>query len=203
MAKQSRLQGLIDGFDRLSSREKWMVVGLGLAFGLVFGGGLLWVATKQINSLEERNESVRTGLAAIEAQQDAYLAKKAKFDAQKKLLDDNNVKLVRVMESQATTMGFEIENFREKKRPLTENFRKLKKKEGAPKKVVDLVEESQTVEIKKVSLETVAKFLSNLESRREPIKVTRLDITTSNNDRQVLRKVNLTVSTYRNEVVEQ
>ena len=41
-----------------------------------------------------------------------------------------------------------------------------------------------------------------LENRKEPVKVTGLVIDTLNSDRQVLREIRITVSTYRYEEVE-
>ena len=61
---------------------------------------------------------------------------------------------------------------------------------------------SQAVTIRKVSLEQLSNFLAALEKNESPIRVTKMSIDTSAADRQQLRQVKLTVSTYRNEEVE-
>ncbi len=202
MAEKGRIAGLFDFIDRLSTREKAMVGALMGAFVLTLAVIIYLVIGKQIQALAERNDTLRTTLSDVMAQKDSYLLEKAKLDAKKEQLDTNEVKLVKVMEDQARRLGFTIEDFKENKRFLTENHRRVKKRAGSKKKVIDLVEESQTVTIRRISLDQLSRFLQAIESRREPIKVTRLNAQTLTADRQVLREVRLTVSTYRNEEVE-
>ena len=204
MAEKGRISGLFDLVDRLSTREKVMVGALGSAFLLTVVVIVYLVIGKQIGTLQERNESLRDVIGQVMAQKDTYLLEKAKLDANKERLDNNTVKLVKVMEDQAKRLGFTIEDFKENKRFLTENHRKVKKRAGAvkAKKVKDLVEESQTVTIRHISLDQLSRFLQALESRREPVKITQLNVNTLSSDRQVLREVRMTVSTYRNEEVQ-
>ena len=201
MAKNSRTQSLFDAFDRLSGREKAMV-------GVLLGGMLLigavvvsMIIGTQIEALEQRNENTRDTLAQVMILKDDFLRQKKVLDAQKALLDDNNVKLVRLMEKEAANADFEIEDFKEGKRFITTKHRTLKKTPNR-KSVVDLVEESQTVTIRRISLAQLANFLAAIESRSEPVLSTRLTIDTLNSDRQVLRNIRLTVATYRNEEVQ-
>ncbi len=201
MAKNSRTQSLFDAFDRLSGREKAMV-------GVLLGGMLLagavvvsMIIGTQIEALEQRNENTRDTLAQVMILKDDFLRQKKVLDAQKALLDDNDVKLVRLMEKEAANADFEIEDFKEGKRFITTKHRTLKKTPNR-KSVVDLVEESQTVTIRRISLDQLANFLAAIESRSEPVLSTRLTIDTLNSDRQVLRNIRLTVATYRNEEVQ-
>lgn len=199
MAEQGRLAGLFDSFDRLSTREKAMVGGLLGAFGLT-GLIIVWlIVGNQINDLEQRNLNMRTALAQVNTLKEPYLRAKAKLDANKALLDNNSVKLVKEMEQQASRLEITINDFKEAKRFLTENHRRAKK--GTKKKITDLVEESQTVSIRDITLDQLSRFMAALESRPEPILVTRLNINTRSSDRQKLREVRMTVSTYRNEEV--
>ncbi|MCA9546360.1 MAG: type II secretion system protein M [Myxococcales bacterium] len=201
MADRSVIDRAFDAFDRLSTREKLMVGGLGTAV-LITAVVLVWLLVgKKLQTLEQRNENMRTTLADVQMQKDEYLRAKARLDAWKKRLDDNDLKLVKVMEDEAGKLGFEIEDFKENKRVLTENYRRRKKRNGT-KDLKDLVERSQTVTIRRVSLEQLATFLSRLEGRREPVKVTQLNVAAQSSDRQVLREVRMTVATYRNEEVE-
>lgn len=204
MAEKSRMQSLFDAFDRLSTREKVMVAGLGGAFFITVVSVIALVFSNQIGALEQRNQATAETLAEVMTLKDAYLAQKAKLDAKKDLLDNNNLRLVRELENAARRYGIEIEDFKETKQALTENARRARGRsgeEGAPAKVIDLMEVSQTVTLRKVSLEQLANFLALLEKKREPIRVTDLNIQTLSSDPQVLRVVKVTVSTYRNEEV--
>ncbi|MEZ4467513.1 MAG: type II secretion system protein GspM [bacterium] len=201
MAEQGRIGRLFETFDRLSTREKMLVGGLVSAL-LITAAVVIWlVIGRQISNLEERNKGLRETLAQVNEQKTDYLSRKRRLDAYQRRLEENDVKLVRLMESQATKLGITIEDFKENKRFITEKHKKLKKTQGRTK-VKDLLEESQTVTIRRVSLEQLTRFLAALESRQEPIKVTQLKIDTLSSDRQVLRQVQLTVSTYRNEEVD-
>lgn len=192
-------------FDRLSPREKLMVGGLGGALVLTVVVVLWFVIGNQIDDLEMRNASVRDTLSQITTRKDQYLRDKSRLEADKKRLEGNELKLVQLMESEATRLGITIEDFKEHRRALTENWRKAQKKRGdddAPAPAAgakDLVEESQTVTIRKVSLDQLAQFMASLEGRAEPVKITQLNVNTLQSDRQLLREVRMTVATYRKE----
>lgn len=203
MAEKSRIQNLFDSFDRLSTREKIMVGGLAGAFGVTLVVILWMVFSSQITALEQRNESARDTLAQVMTLKDTYLARKARNDAKKALLDNNRVGLVKLMEGEAQRQGFIIEEFKETKRSLADPAQRPRVSQGERKrKVKELFEVSQAVTIRKVSLEALANFLAALEKNESPIRVTKMSIDTSAADRQQLRQVKLTVSTYRNEEVE-
>lgn len=205
MAEKGRMQSLFDAFDRLSGREKVMVGGLVGAFLLTVLVIVWMVFSSQINALEERNQNARSTMAEVMTLKDAYLAQKAKLDAKKSLLDNNDVRLVRLMESEAKRLGIEIDDFKEDKRYITENHRRARpQSEGntPPPKIRDLVEVSTTVTLRRCSLEQLSNFLAALQKRPEPIRVTDLDISTLTSDRQQLRVVKVKVSTYRNEEVK-
>ncbi len=203
MSKQRGVAALLESIDRLSTREKAMLGGMIAAFVLFVVVGSYWFVSRQISKLEERNQEAAQTLEQVKIQKDTYLIEKAKIEANQKELDRNKLRLVDEMERAAKAQDFKIEDFKENKRYLTENHRRLKKREdGAPKKVKDLVEETQTVTIRDITLKQLAGFLSALEGRREPVRVTLLNISVKSSDRQKLREVRLTVATYRNEEVE-
>lgn len=204
MAEKSRIQSLFDAFDRLSSREKFMVAGLGGAFFITIVAVIALVFQNQISTLEQRNAATRDTLAEVMALKDSYLAEKAKLDAKKELLDRNDLRLVGEIEKEATRLGIEIEDFKENKKALTENARRARgrtEEGGEPVKVRDLMEISVTVTLRRMSLEQLTALLAALEKRREPIRVTELNVQPLPSDRQVLRVVKVTVATYRNEDV--
>lgn len=194
--------GRIGGFlDRLSTREKLMLGGL--VSGLVATAiVIIWlVVGGQIGELEQENANLRDTISQVNEQKDAYLARKRRIDAYEERLDRNDIKLVQLMETQAQKLGITIENFKENKRFLTDKHKRMKRTKELTK-VKDLVEENQTVTIRRVSLEQLTRLMSALEGRSEPIRVTQLNIQTLTSDRQILRQVQMTVSTYRNEEVE-
>ncbi len=206
MAGQGRVANLFAFWDRLSTRERVMVGGLAGALVVTIVAVVWIVIGGQISDLEQRNQSVRDTLEQIHARKDKYLRDKSRLEAEKKRLENNTVKLVQVMEEKAGELGITIEDFKEHRRALTENWRKVKKRgddEGAAARPAnvqkDLVEEAQTVTIRKVSLDQLANFMAALEGRPEPIKVTQLNINTLQSDRQLLREVRMTVATYRKE----
>lgn len=200
MADRNLLDRGFDAFDRLSTREKVMVGGLAGAF-LITAVVLVWLLVgKKLETLEQRNQNMAESLEQIHLQKHDFLRSKARLAAYQRQLDQNKVKLVKLMEDEAKALGFEIDNFKENKRILSENYRRKRKNDT--KAVKDLVERSQTVTIRRISLDQLTKFLGRLEGRREPIKVTRLNIHTLPSDRQVLREVRMTVATYRNEEVD-
>ena len=204
MAADNRSQALFDTFDRLSTREKIMVGGLLTALFVFLGGGAYVIIGGQIDDLHERNESIRGTLNQVNKLKAGFLQKKARLDAMRSRLENNPIRLVQLMETEAGHQGFEIENFKETKTFITNKHRQFRKRgKGVKKKSVrDLVEESQRVTIRRISLEQLSNFMAALENRKEPVKVTGLVIDTLNSDRQVLRRVQLTVSTYRYEEVE-
>ncbi len=209
MSEQSRFANMLQSFEQLSTREKALVGGLvaGVFITIVV---LMWmVLGNQISELEQKNTAIQSTLSQVMARKDTFMREKSRLDADRKRLEKNDVKLVKLMEDQAGAQGIQIEEFKEARRFLTENARRNKKKsgaggdkEGTGPKVKDLVEESQTVTIHNLTLDQLARFMAAMESRSEPVKVTRLNIQTQQNDRTKLREVRMTVATYRMEEAE-
>lgn len=198
MAEQGRLAGFFAFFDRLSTREKVMVGGLAGALVLTVIAILWLVIGNQIDDLEQRNQAIRETLDQVLARKDKYLREKSRLEAEQKRLEKNDLELVRLMEAEAKKLSFTIDDFKEHRRALTDNWRRVKKRDGQPARAVkDLVEESQTITIRKITLEQLANFMAALESRPEPVKITQLNISTLQSDRQLLREVRMTVATYR------
>jgi F0F1-type ATP synthase membrane subunit b/b' len=197
-------RSMFDSFDRLSSREKLLVGGLFGAF-LVTVVTLLWMYIgNQVSTQAEQNDSIRTTLTQINTLKADFLVKKAKLDAVRELLEKNPIRLVQLMEREAKAQDIEIEDFKESTGFLTNNRRRFQKRsdESKPKTVKELKWEAQSITIRRISLDQLTSFISNLENRREPVRVTRLEVSTLNSDRQVLREIRMTVATYRYEEVE-
>lgn len=208
MSEQGRFANMMQSYERLSTREKVLVGGL-VAGVVVTALVLTWmIVGNQINELEQKNASMQSTLSQVMARKDKFLQEKSRLDADRKRLENNDIKLVKLMEDQAGAQGIQIEEFKEARRFLTENARRTKKKGGdkadapAGPKVKDLVEESQTVTIHNLSVDQLSRFMAAMEARSEPVKVTRLNIQTQQSDRTKLREVRMTVATYRMEEAE-
>lgn len=206
MSDQGRITTLLQSFERLSSREKALIGGLSAGVFLAIVAGVWFIIGSQISELEERNAAMAETLSQIVARKDKFLREKSRLDADRKRLEQNDIKLVKLMEDQAGAQGIQIEEFKEARRVLTENQHRRKKsdkdKEGGGPKVKDLVEESQTVTIHNLSLDQLARFMAALEGHPEPVKITRLNVQTQQSDRSKIREVRMTVATYRMEEAE-
>ena len=195
--------GLIETFDRLSSREKALIGGLAIAM-VITAVTIMWlVVGKQLNRLDARNTTIEEALDLFRAQQAEFVAKKSKADMEKARLENNTLKLVQLMQREAEAQGISIQKFNKDTRFLTNRHRNLKRNdEGSDAKVRDLVEESQKVTLKRISLDQLANFMAELERRPQPIQTTELTISTLSSDRQVLREAIIKVATYRYKEVE-
>ena len=75
--------GLIETFDRLSSREKALIGGLAIAM-VITAVTIMWlVVGKQLNRLDARNTTIEEALDLFRAQQAELKAKKSKADMEK------------------------------------------------------------------------------------------------------------------------
>ena len=181
-----------------------MLIG-GLAIALVITAvTIMWlVVGKQLNRLDARNTTIEEALDLFRAQQAEFVAKKSKADREKARLENNTLKLVQLMQREAEAQGISIQKFNKDTRFLTNRHRNLKRNDGSSDaKVRDLVEESQKVTLKRISLDQLANFMAELERRPQPIQTTELTISTLSSDRQVLREAIIKVATYRYKEVE-
>ena len=195
--------GIVETFDRLSSREKGLVGALVVAFLITIVGIMWFVVGKQLNRLEVQNQEIEEGLTKFRKQRVEFVAKKMKADKEKARLENNKLKLVQLMQREAEAQGISIQKFNKDTRFLTSRHRNLKRSdENTEEKVRDLVEESQRVTLKRISLDQLANFMAELERRKEPIQTTELTVSTLSSDRQVLREAIIKVATYRYKEVE-
>lgn len=91
-----RLRSLLSSFDRLSSREKTLIVGLVATFvGILIFAGVFWVSSS-LSSLEEDVESGRDSLRAIHARLDTYREAVRYRDEVQRLIDENPISSLRI-----------------------------------------------------------------------------------------------------------
>ena len=193
----------LEAFDRLSTREKALVGALAVSFIATLIGLMWFLVGKQLSRIEVQNQQIENGLVEFRKRKVEFLARKVKADAERARLEKNGIKLVQLMQREAEGQAISIQKFNKDTRFLTTRHRNLKRNENdATEKVRDLVEESQRVTLKRISLDQLAHFMAELENRNEPIKTTELTINTLSSDRQVLREAILKVATYRYKEVE-
>jgi len=190
---------VFDSFDRLSTREKVLVGGLGSAL-LVTAVAILWIFIgNQVAAQAEQNESIRSTLQQVNVLKPDFLVKKAKLDAVREILETNPIRLVQLIEKEAKAQDIQIEDFKESSGFLTNNRRRFQKRseDNKPKKVKELKWEAQSITIRRKSLDQLTSFMSNLENRAEPVRITRLTVSTLSSKREILREIRMTVATYR------
>ena len=190
---------VFDSFDRLSTREKVLVGGLGSAL-LVTAVAILWIFIgNQVAAQAEQNESIRSTLQQVNVLKPDFLVKKAKLDAVREILETNPIRLVQLIEKEAKAQDIQIEDFKESSGFLTNNRRRFQKRseDKKPKKVKELKWEAQSITIRRKSLDQLTSFMSNLENRAEPVRITRLTVSTLSSKREILREIRMTVATYR------
>ena len=201
---REKSSSIFDSIDRLSLREKLLLGGfVGAAF--LAAVAFLWIYVgNQVNTQVETNDSIRSTLTQINTLKSDFLIKRAKLDAVREVLEKNPIRLVQLMEREAKAQGIEIEDFKESTGYLTNNRCRLQKRsdEAKEKSVKELKWEAQSITIRRITLDQLTSFVANLENRREPVRVTRLKMSTLNRDRQQLREIRMTVATYRYEEVE-
>jgi hypothetical protein len=184
--------------DSLSDRDK-LLVGLLIACLL---SAVAWLIfddmSMQAQLLRERRDALQEGLTEVRALAPKFLERKQRLEAYQERLEKNNVSLDKLMERLAKAQNFSIEDFKEQRRVLEEDDGRSRrgKKRSARKQ---LVAYTQNVTIRKVDLKQLSAFLQELEAQREPIRVTSLEVHPSTSDRQELRLVKLSVSTYKRE----
>lgn len=183
--------------DSLSDRDK-LLIGLLGAFALVV---LAWFIfddmSMQAELLREQRDNLKAGLSEVRAGAPSFLERKQRLEAYEQRLVKNNVSLDKLMERLAKAQGFSIEDFKEQRRVLDEGERRGRRGKRKARDV--LVAYTQNVTIRKVNLKQLAAFLQDLERQSAPIRVTSLEVRPSTTDRQELRLVKLSVSTYKRE----
>lgn len=183
--------------DSLSDRDK-LLIGLLGAFALVV---LAWFIfddmSMQAELLREQRDNLKAGLSEVRAGAPSFLERKQRLEAYEQRLVKNSVSLDKLMERLAKAQGFSIEDFKEQRRVLDEGERRGRRGKRKARDV--LVAYTQNVTIRKVNLKQLAAFLQDLERQSAPIRVTSLEVRPSTSDRQELRLVKLSVSTYKRE----
>jgi len=174
--------------DQISSKERLQLGGF-IATVVLLTLWYFWDERETALSLD-RTELVelRKQLKDIELQKPKYQARSASVREADLRLSKNETQLDKLLDQIARKYSINIEDF--KGRTVKAGDRDEDKEGG-------IIVEKQTVTIRKTSLEKLAKLIDELEQHKDPIRITELEINTSTSDRQELRTVRLTASTYK------
>lgn len=180
MTFEARISQLRERWERLSPRERTLLAALGGTFVvimLVFSGFLI---LDGLSSLEEQNAAARDALHDIDTQREAYLKAKAKAAQLETRMGKTPVQLQGFLEQVAKDTGVTIpETTEQQPVPAGKQF----------------VERSVDLRLKRVTLESLTKFLHGIENGPNLVVVTQLKIT-SPDDKHVELDAEITVSTY-------
>jgi type II secretory pathway component PulM len=169
-------------FQRLSSREQTMVVGLAVVLVLVLVLGLGLLVQARLKKATLRLSERRDQLSMVEALEGQYRAAEAEQNQQRQTLQRNNVQLFSLLNKTATELGLKLDNLNERTTPI---------------KDTGVAEVSVDVSLKDISITKLHKFMEKLENPSAGVvKVTKLKVKTSFANEENL-DISMTVSTYR------
>ncbi|MFH1131524.1 MAG: hypothetical protein V1754_09320 [Pseudomonadota bacterium] len=188
------LKARIDDFkasiDRLSSRERLMVGGLGLVVVLGFVVGIGFWILLGLGDREEQNQNIRQALKDLSTYQDEYVQARRELAAFEVLMSRDPLELNSYVEKAASAVG--IAKIDESDMLESVNTGRY-------------VQKGILVKLRKVTLGQLASFLKKLEdSRTHIVQVTGLSVTTRWGGQQNQNlDAELTISTYdRQKVVD-
>jgi len=182
--------------DSLSDRDKVLLGLLATCVMSVLAWFMFDGMSMEADALREQRDALKSGLSEVRGLAPVYLERKQRLEAYEDRLNKNTVSLDKLMERLAKAQGFSIEDFKEQRRVLSEGERSRRSKKRKSK---ILVAYTQNVTIRNVNLKQLAAFLQDLERQSAPIRVTSLEVRPLTSDRQTLRLVKLSVSTYKRE----
>lgn len=180
MIFQDRIDGLRQRYDRLSQRERTMVLALGVSFVVMLTLIVGFLVTDGISSIEERNADIRQALRDLETQRDTYLKSRSKAAQLETRLGHGSAQLGGFLEQAAKDSGIQIPEQNE--RPPAPAGKQW------TEKAIDL-------RLQKVKLDELATFLKKIETGPNLVVVTALSIRTRDDKHEEL-DVEMTVATY-------
>ena len=177
------LARLASSFQRLTERERRLVLLTGVVGILFFVGGGSWAASGALDAKQKRvkakEEQIEQILALREKYQEAEQAEKRAASRVK----SNTTSLFSLLQKTAGELGLQLNDLNERKLPV---------------KDTDLVEVSVDVNLKDVSIDKLNAFLEKIEGKRKDgvVKVQKLKVKTSFAAPDVL-EVSMTVATWK------
>jgi hypothetical protein len=180
MALSDKWNDVRGRWERLSDRERRMVGGLGLAVVAVAVLGIGFSIANGLSDLEDTNADMRQALHDIDSQRDAFQHAKMKNAQLEVRIGHSQVQLQGYLEQAAKDAGVEIAETSERQ-PA-----------AAGKKYT---ERAVDLRLRKVGIDSLAKFLRKIETGPNLVMVTALNVR-SRDDKHEDLEVEMTVSTY-------
>ncbi len=176
---KNRLQDLKGSWERLSQRERNMVLGLGGALLLVVVVFVGFTIQSGLEELEENNDAMRKALRDLDQYKDAYMVQRQRMAALEVRISRTPVELNRFLETAASGAGISISESVEMQPVEGDRYR----------------QRGMEIKLRKVSIEQLAKFMKEIETSQQLVQITSLSVNTRWNQHQDL-DVEMTVSTY-------
>ena len=174
---------LQEAFSRMSARERKLVIVTALAAAIFVLGGIgLWT-NSALSSREKRVQLRKEQLAQILAYEGRYKDAERKEKRSAERLKRNTITLFSHLNKGAQELGLSLNDLNERKKPLRDT--------GIEQISVD-------VNLKKVSIDLLGKFLEKIESKssRGLVKILKLKVTTRHDNPELL-DVKMTVATWK------
>ena len=182
----SPLSGLRGRFERLSEREKRMVMALGATLVLCVVGVVAYTVNDGLTTLADENADMRAALKDLEIGKDTYARAKHKTAAVEAQMGRGGVQLQGFLEAASKESGVEIAETTERQ-PVPVGK--------------DYLERAVDVRLRKVGVGELAKFLRHIETGPSLVVVTALNVRTRDDKHEDL-EVEMTVSTYEHAPVD-
>jgi type II secretory pathway component PulM len=170
-----KLDALRDRFERLSQRERLMVMAMGVVFVVLVTLVIGFFVTDGLSSLDEQNAAMRQALKDIESRRDGYIKARAKLDQLNARIGSQPLQLQGFLEQAAKDVGVEIPDSKDTKPEPAGKAYKLR--------------------LKSVRIDQLGAFLKKIETGQNLVLVTSLTVRTLDDKHQTL-DVELTVTTY-------
>lgn len=179
----NKIEDTIDSFDRLSLREKMMLLGLVATFGFILIGALWYFTSEGLSAREERCENLRRAVTLLE-RHEGELREARMADARTDARISESVPMLQGhLDKIAGDLDVDVKE-----------YKSLKDRTLGREK--NYLEKSMRLRIFGVKIELLAKFLDRIEGGKHLILVSALDIQTRVGQPELL-DVDMVVSTYK------
>lgn len=208
-------EGRFGALDRMSSREKWMVLGLVVGLVVVVVGAALWWFNSAMTELEEEIATNQDLMRSVESAAAEYASVRAKCDAIQEKIESSRIVSLRipvnniarnVVLSGGKKLADEIGSLdKQVETPIAgvceKKSEKQKKKRAKGKKGADVegsnLRVEQDFEFRSISIDALFDFLEGIERSEELLFVTRVDIARKFGQYDIAQTAQVTVATYK------
>jgi len=169
-----------DAFEQLETREKRLVLLLGIvAICVIFFGSAFWIRSV-VNKKYARNQTQIKQLQQIVALEGPYKVAKVQQEAVRSKLERNQISIFSLLQTVAQSLDLSLSDLNEKATPINKT---------------DYSEISVAVNLKSLSIDKLVAFLTEVE-KKDLVKITQLKLR-SRFDAPDLLDVQMTVTTWK------